>query len=232
MASKPRNFNPDYYYHVFNRAIGERRKIFLNDRDYQLFVNLIDFYRYQQNLSYSDFKALTASQKLSYLRNLKGSSGLAVVVAFAVMPNHFHLLLKPVAPNARDLSFFIANLTNSYTRYFNRKYQRSGSLFQGTFKAKELNTEGSILQVSRYLHLNPVASSKANPNGKLKDPGSYPYSSYPEWVGIRTPHITDVKEVQFWTSKVGGPDGYRKFVEAKLTNPAGGIENLVLESEP
>lgn len=144
------------------------------------------------------------------------------------MPNHFHLLLKPKDPAA--VSAFVSDIKNSYTRFFNLKYKRSGTLFQGRFKAKKIANEASLLQVSRYIHLNPLVSSKTNPNRELKRPQDYPYSSYHEWAGFKNPHLVEEREIKFWLKQVGGTKGYRDFVESKIeTNPALGIENLIIE---
>lgn len=162
------------------------------------------------------------------------------------MPNHFHFLLKPAREDG--VTRFISDISNSYTRYFNTKNERIGVLFQGTFKAKEITSEESLLQVSRYIHLNPVVTKtnrdKAEaPNAELK-PENYPFSSYRNWVvepslhppvrslsgkGVGRVEI-DREEVSGLMDLVGGADGYKEFVEAKIeTKPEAGIEDLVLE---
>lgn len=233
MASLPRNFNPNSYYHIYNRAIPERRKIFLSERDYRRFLNTIIYYlRKKQSLRYSEFERLSAVAKLQHdtLTQSHPKGVRAKILAATVMPNHFHFLLKPDTEDPRTVGYFIADISNSYTRYFNRKYKRTGALFESTFKAKEAQDEESVLQLTRYIHLNPVLSSKANPAGKLKKPEEYPYSSYPEWIGLREPYLVDKEELDLWHSRFGGPKSYQEFVEAQLERPSWvGIENLILE---
>lgn len=231
MASKPRNFNPNLYYHIYNRAVLEKREIFASPHDYQRFLNTIVYYLLEKRpVRYADFQNLSADAWQSILHP-KGvlAKRRAKLVAYVIMPNHFHLLMKP-EEKPQALSQFLSDLANSYTRYFNLKYKRSGVLFQGTFKSKEIADEASLLQVSRYIHLNPLNSSKTNPSGMLKTPQEYPFSSYHEWLGLKEPHIVDAGEVKFWIEKANGPQNYQRFTEAKIgKNPALGIENLTLE---
>lgn len=233
MPSKPRNFNPQFCYHIYNSCVVEKRKIFPTDKNYQRFLNTIEYYLYNQSISYAQFQDLPqrAKEQSLYL-NPKGLEERRVkLLAYCLMPNHFHLLLRPKNPS--DISRFISDITNSYTRYFNTKNRRSGVLFRGTFKSKEIADDASLLQVSRYIHLNPIISSKANPRGTLKKPQDYPYSSYHEWAGFKNPHLVEEEEINSWVKQAGGPKGYRDFVESRLeTNPALGIEDLVLESFP
>jgi len=147
------------------------------------------------------------------------------------MPNHFHFLLKPVREDS--ITRFVSDISNSYTRYFNIKNERIGNLFQGTFKSKEISSEESLLQVARYIDLNPVNSSKTNPDGTLK-PEDYPFSSYGNW--ITAPFLDpkgleiDYEEALGLVKLAGGANRYKEFVEAKLKKDARlGIEDLVIE---
>lgn len=225
MASKPRNFNPDLYYHIYNRAIQEKERIFFGARDNQRFLNLFNYYRFEQLLPFSDFIKLPLRPNLGGLLKER-----VKVIAFVIMPNHFHFLVRPTESQPQAVSVFIGDLINGYTRYHNIKYKRGGPLLLGKFKSKEISDEASLLQVSRYIHLNPLVSSKTNKNRKLKKPQDYPYSSYHEWAGFKNPHLVDATEVKSWTHKMGGAKGYREFVEARIDkNPVLGIEDLILE---
>lgn len=229
MSTKPRFFKPDFYYHIYNCGV-EKRNIFTSARDYQRFLGTISFYLYDQCISYVQFHRLTAGAKRFYIRtNPKGLETLWVkLLAYCLMPNHFHLLLRPVKETG--ITRFISDISNSYTRYFNVKNDRIGGLLQGTFKSKEISTEGSLLQVSRYIHLNPLMSSKTNPYRSLKKPEDYPYSSYSEWVDPRPSAWIYQDEVSRWVKHIGGRERYRKFVESKIDqDPKCGIEDLILE---
>lgn len=144
-------------YHVFNRSIA-RQPIFLSQKDYQRAIEVIDFYRFQKlPLKFSRFKQLPSDQRQLFYENLikNGKVGLEIL-AFCLMPNHFHFLLKIIEEKA--ISNFMNNFQHSYSKYFNIKNGRTGSLFQSMFKAVRIETDEQLIHVSRYIHLNPVSS--------------------------------------------------------------------------
>lgn len=227
MASKPRNFNPDFYYHLYNRAIRENKTIFRGVRDYQRFINLLNYYRFKRNRPYSD----TYNSKSNLRGSMEEKEEKVKIIAYVVMPNHFHLLVKPSPENPTAVSKFVGDAVNGYTRYYNLKNNRIGPLFQGKFSSKEINDEPSFIQVSRYLHLNPVLSTKTNPDGRIKQPQDYPYSSYFEWAGFKNPHLVDKEEVLRWIKWIGGPSRYREFVNSKIEKENFlGISDLIIET--
>lgn len=218
MATKPRSFDPNFYYHVYNCGV-EKRRTFLNERDYQRFLGAAEYYLHDQGISYVQFQELNERAITLYRKlNPEGLETLRVkIVAFCLMPNHFHFLIKPAKDGG--ISRFISDITNSYTKYFNIKNKRVGNLFQGTFKAKPITSEASFLQVSRYIHLNP------------DDPNTYHHSSYRDWLGTGSSKIVDREELNRWLKIAGGPKAYRDFVNAKRdADPSAGIEDLTLES--
>ena len=93
------------------------------------------------------------------------------------MGNHFHFLIKQASDNG--ISKFMANFTNSYTKYFNTKHQRVGPLFQGVFKAVHVDSDEQLIHLSRYIHLNPVMGFVIKAE-ELKD---YKWFSYPNYIG-------------------------------------------------
>lgn len=233
MATKSRRFDPNYFYHIYNCGV-EKRTIFLDEKDYQRFLETLSYYLYDQKLSYAQFKNLPLEEQGRYYLLHPRTTGKQRVklLAYCLMPNHFHLLLKPARKNGATV--LVADLANSYTKYFNVKNQRLGNLLQGTFKAKEIDNEESLLQVSRYIHLNPVFSSKTNPQGKLKSPSAYPFSSYDEWVVAGRTGLVDQEELTAWLKVFGGREGYRDFVEAKIApslppHLLPSVENLIFE---
>lgn len=126
----------------------------------------------------------------------------------------------------------MAELSDSYTKYFNLKYVRIGALFQGSFKSKTISTEESLLQVSRYIHLNPLNSTKTNPSKDITIE-DYPYSSYQNWVGTNL-HLSGVNidndGVNKAISIAGGRKKYREFAEARIgKDPTLEISDLILE---
>ncbi len=129
------------YYHVYNRGV-EKRVIFLNDTDYSVFLNL-----FKRHLSVSPKKDVRG-RRYQHLR------GQVDLLAYCLMPNHFHMLVY-VSDNPECLPKLIKMVLNAYVDYFNRKYQRVGPLFQGRYKASIIDSDEYLLHISRYIHTNP-----------------------------------------------------------------------------
>lgn len=166
-------------YHVVNRGIASQ-PVFFDKRDYQRILEA-SFYYQNQNppLSYSHFLRLPTQRRTEVLTELNAQGKFLVeIIALSLLPNHFHFLLKQLRDEG--ISFFMSNLTNSYTRYSNTKNERVGPLFQGKFKAVMIETDEQLLHVSRYIHLNPHTAYVVK---TLKELETYPYSSFPEYLG-------------------------------------------------
>lgn len=220
MATKPRFFNSAFYYHIYNRGV-EKREIFQSGSDYHRFLETIKFYLHDQGLCYAAFSRLSPEDKEFYFENQAKAEHPAdletsrvKLLCYCLMPNHFHLLLKPVRKNGITVS--LSDICNSYARYFNTKNSRQGSLFQGAFRAKIIDSSESLIQASRYIHLNPLFSWQTNPNRTLTNPKDYPYSSYNEFLYCDQPKIVDRKEADFWLKEWGEPAGYEEFVKSKI----------------
>ena len=138
-------------YHTLNRSIAQAT-IFNYSRDYHRALEVMDYYRFSKPpLSFSHYKRLSKEDKESYLKNLKKRKIIVDIIAFCLMPNHCHFLLKQIEKNG--ISTFMSNYQNSYARYFNTKYKRDGGLFQSMFRAIRIETDEQLLHVSRYIHL-------------------------------------------------------------------------------
>lgn len=140
-------------YHIFNRGI-DRRQTFTNKWEYQRAINAIKFYRIANPpIRLSKFLTFEDIRKNQVLEVLQKSKPLVEILSFCLMPNHFHLLLRQ--KEIKGISIFLSNFQNSYTRYFNTRHQRDGSLFLDQFKAVRIENEEQLIHVSRYIHLNP-----------------------------------------------------------------------------
>lgn len=167
----------DHFYHVFNRGV-EKRIIFSNRRDYKRALETAKYYQYQ-NLPcrFSKFLEFNTDTRNSlYQSIISNNKRLVDIVAYCFMPNHFHFLLKQ--NTTKGISTFIANFTNSYTKFFNTKYERDGHLFQGVFKAVLIEEDSQLIHLSRYIHINPVVSLLID----ITSLGSYEFSSYHEYI--------------------------------------------------
>lgn len=158
-------------YHIYNRGV-EKRWIFEDARDYKRLLKTLTYYQFAG-----------PKPKLSHYfqyQNFKPELSVKIVeiVAYCLMPNHFHLMLKQVAENA--ITEMLSKTSLSYTKYFNTKYKRVGPLFQGEFKAVLVESDEQLMHLSRYIHLNPIASFLA------KDLQNYPWSSYKEYINRET----------------------------------------------
>ena len=171
-------FQNDSLYHVFNRGI-ERRPVFQNTREFHRALELINFYNHKDiPIRYSQFLQLSREIRENLLKILSESERLVDILAFCLMPNHFHFLFRQRIDNG--ISTFISNFTNSYTKYFNTKYQRVGPLFEGVFKAVYIENDDQLIHLSRYIHLNPVVSSIVSETEIL----NYKWSSYPAYLSL------------------------------------------------
>ncbi len=124
------------------------------------------------------------------------------IVAYCLMPNHYHLLLRLLAD---DLSTPMQGLSLSYTKAVNLHYGRVGALFQGRFKAVRVDRDEYLLHLSRYIHLNPLTA------GLVKRAEDWEFSSYRDYIGLRSGTLPkpDIVLGQFPSG-----EAYRLFVES------------------
>jgi len=170
------------YYHIYNRSIN-KIPVFNNRRDCQRFIDLIDYYQFlNRPSSFSVFKKKNMEARAGILAKLyRENQKLVIINCYCVMPNHFHFLLQQKVD--KGVITFIANLQNSYAKYFNIKSQRSGFLFQGRFQAVLIEDNNQLLHLSRYIHLNPFSSSVVE---KKDDLINYPWSSLGGYLSNRS----------------------------------------------
>lgn len=145
----------DSYYHIYNRGV-EKRSIFLDEQDYTVFLSYLKEYllpKDEESLlkKISDPK-ISAQEKNQALRSLRLNNFYDEIelLAFSLMLNHIHFLIKQ--KNAGSIDKFMNSLGTRYTMYFNKKYKRVGSLYQGVYKAVLVTTDEQLLQLSRYIH--------------------------------------------------------------------------------
>src|SRR3989344_8672090 len=131
----------DSFYHIYNRGV-EKRIIFQNSKDYQRFLETINFYRLHPTP-----RKLSTHIKFNFPPIPKHmlQNPLIEVICFCLMPNHFHLLLRQLTDNG--ITEFMRRISDSFTRYFNTKYERVGPLLQGPFKAKVIESDEYLLQL-------------------------------------------------------------------------------------
>jgi len=177
-------FAPGEYYHIYNRGV-EKRKIFINKKDYERFLFLLYICNTKEPTVVKNYRGLTLAEKF----NLSKKDTLVEIGSYCLMPNHFHLLLREKTEGG--ISLFMQKLTTGYTMFFNVNNERSGSLFQGSFKARHANEDDYLKYLYAYIHLNPIKIIEAEwreegikNKGKVKEfLANYKYSSYLDFIG-------------------------------------------------
>ncbi len=184
MPRAPRICFPGAVFHIIQRG-NNQQKVFLDEQDFWHYLKL--------------------------LLEAKKHFGM-IVYGYALMPNHIHLVVE--IPNENSISEVIKYVSSSYAMYFNKRYERAGHLFQGRFKSILVEKDTYLLELSRYLHLNPVKA------GITKRPEDYKWSSYPIYLGKHRDLLVDTKFILgFFSSKEDlsqQRDAYKQFVEMEL----------------
>lgn len=195
------------FYHIYNRGV-EEREIFLEDVDYKVFLSYLKFYLLPKEKIVQLLNKYEKENKLFKMIRINNFFGKIQLLAFVLMPNHFHLLIRQKEKN--DIESFMKSLLTKYVIYFNKKNKRVGPLFQGTYKAVLVEKEEQLLHLSRYIHLNPQEILLKNQ--KLVD---YPWSSYPFYVKNYQADWLDKKILLSYFKKMSGTDyfSYQTFVE-------------------
>lgn len=208
-------------YHVFNRSVGHE-EILASQKTLHRISELVDYYRFPQTIRFSHFQLLSHEKQKDYLEHMGSQPQLIEIIAFAFMPNHYHILLKQLQD--RGTTVFIANLQNSFAKFFNLKYNRHGTLFQCPFKAKRITSDEELLHVSRYIHLNPVTSFII----KFEELVTYPWTSFSAYMQENmNPIVSKDKILKLISSK----EKYYKFVadQEDYQKKLAEIKHLILE---
>lgn len=208
-------------YHVYNRGVG-KMDIFRDRDDFGLILTRLrealfpgesdNGHHCQNNGAHCICKKKERRKKLP--------AGAFTLIAYCLMPNHYHLLIRQ--NTEVPISALMLGVFGGYSKCFNKKYDRVGSLFQDQFKAVRIDTDEYLRWVSAYIHANPHVAKLVT---KLED---YPYSSYCDYVGERSGTLCDAPLVldQFKTR-----DDYRAFVveSAEMTSAQKDMADLFID---
>ncbi|HFE65995.1 MAG TPA: transposase [Chloroflexi bacterium] len=171
------NFVQRHYYHIYNRGAG-RHNLFI-EKDNYLYV---------------------LRQTKKYLKEFA-----LVMIAYCLMPNHYHFLIRQDGQiPAGELP---KRVFGGYSRAVNRRYQWTGTLFEGRFQARHVDNDNYLRHLCRYIHANPVK------DGLVNSLEAWPYSNYLEWVGLRQGTLVDY---QFIRDIFGDGFDYEAFVQDYL----------------
>jgi putative transposase len=136
-------------YHCYNRGV-DKRVTFNTHADHERFIELLFSCNSVDSLQRSDMGHIAHID----IFNIPRAEPLVAIGAYALMPNHFHLLLREIKEGG--ISLFMGRLGNSYTKYFNTKNERNGNLFTKPFRTKHVSTDGHFSHIAQYIHLNPI----------------------------------------------------------------------------
>ena len=171
-------YHAGQYYHVYNRGVA-RQLIFFKRENYFFLLRSVKEFLNEDHLSF---------------------------IAYCLMPNHYHFLIRL---NMDDqLSPFLQRLFNRYTQALNKQQNRTGTLFEGRPQYRLVDTNEYVLQLARYIHLNPLRA------GLVSHPQEWEFSSYREWAGTRKGTLGDMEFVRSYFPKL---QEYEAFVLADLS---------------
>lgn len=179
------------YCHVYNKGV-ENRTIFLDETDYQVFLSFLEDYLSTPKDPESNKKDFTINGRLfrGVPHQPKNYFNKVELIAYSLKPDHFHLILHP--KTQKFLQAFMRSLCTRYSIYFNKKYNRNGTLFEGPYKSVHVKDKESLLLLTRYLH---------------KAGG---YSTYPEYSGQRE---TSWVKSKFVLSINNGDGDHKNYIE-------------------
>lgn len=179
MSIRSISFAQGEYYHLYNR--GNSKQIIFHDKeDYYRFITLL--YTCNGINNFNNFLVNNTAEKDLYL--FERGKPLVSIGAYVLMPNHFHILITE--KEEKGISKFMQKLSTGYVMYFNKKYKRTGSLFEGKFKSKHLDSDEYLKYIFSYIHLNPIKliqkdwkeNGIENKTKAFNYLNSYPFSSF------------------------------------------------------
>jgi putative transposase len=189
MARKNRVWYPNAAYHITTRG-NHRNDIFREDSDYEFYLGSIE-------------------ESLYYFQNKYE------IICYCLMTNHTHIQIQTTDIPVSDL---MKRISCSYAKYFNEKYNYIGHLYQGRYGAELIETDEYYLDVSRYIHLNPVKAKMFN------KPEEYKWSSYNMFIGIEKEKIVQPKSILLYFNEENRRQLYKEYVES-------GIKKIINEEE-
>jgi len=183
-------------HHIFNRGV-DKREVFLDAEDKARFLK-----------SMQEFNRLDAIGSL-YEESFREKNNLGVqlprlveIICYCLNPNHYHFVLKQLTD--KGIEKFMQKLSTGYTNYFNKKYIRSGALFQGRYKSSHIDSNEYLLLVSAYVNCNSEVH-------KIAEADNYEWCSFPEYAG-KIKH--DLCDKEIILGQFDSPEGYFDFAKA------------------
>ena len=169
----------DHFYHFYNRG-AHGHSLFREPDNYLFILRKIKHYASQFDLT---------------------------IIAYCLLPNHYHLLVRQDGQDPAGL--LPQRVFNSYSKAYNKRYDHSGTLFQGAYRVSPVTQESHLLHLCRYIHANPVI------HGVVPEVTGWPYSNYLEWIGERPGTLVDLAFVRHYFPTA---TQYRQFVHEYIVD--------------
>lgn len=181
MARKNRVWYPGAIYHITSRG-NHRNDIFRDGEDYQVYLTILKevLERYEKEYE---------------------------IISYCLMTNHVHLQIKT---KEKHIKYFMSRLNTFYAKYFNNKYNYIGHLFQERYGAELVEEDKYSLEVSRYIHLNPIRANM------VKLPEDYEWSSYSMYIGKGEEKLISSDKILSYFKVTSKRELYKKFVESGI----------------
>ncbi len=173
MRPRRPTFAPGSFYHIYNRGV-HRESIFREEENYLFVLRLM--------------KQVSRAAHLT-------------LIAYCLLPNHYHYLIRQDGDEPAGL--MPQRVFNSYSKAYNKRYNHTGTLFEGPYKVELIGRRAHLLHLCRYIHGNPVK------HGLARSVDEWAFSNYLEWVGERNGSIVDR---EFVRDCFGSADQYRQYV--------------------
>ena len=221
MSVRKKSFANGEFFHIYNRGV-DKRIIFVDEYDIgRFFQSMIEFNTVEPvgSIYENSFRQLGGETP-------KLAEGLVNIVAYCLNPNHFHLILEQLVDGG--ISEFMKRLSGGYTGYFNKKHDRSGSLFQGVFKDVHIDSNEYLLHVSAYVNLNDRAHQLGGETPKLVE-------SLSSWREYTDKKVEGICEKEIVLGQFRNVDEYKDFALSSLESiiqrkeELKGINELLLE---
>lgn len=191
--NRTHDFTIGEYYHLYNRGT-DKREIFLDVHDYHRFIMLL--YLCNSNSPVDVQKLIREGRSFTEILKIERGEPLVAIGLWSLMPNHFHILVKEVTEGG--ITALMRKVLTGYSMYFNKKYNRSGNLFQGKFKSQHVPDDRYFQYLFSYVHLNPIKLLYGESDWKevgIKDIDrakkflqQYKYSSLNDYIASETPY--------------------------------------------
>lgn len=184
MSIRKMKFVSGEYYHIYNRG-NSKQKLFLDKEDYTRFISLLYACNQKSTLKVNNLS------KDKTLYDIDRDELLVFIGAYCLMPNHFHLVVTQSDNADTGISTFLQKVSTAYSMYFNKKYKRVGSLFEGKFRSQYADSDVYLKYLFSYIHLNPVKLIQKdwkevgikNKKETIDYLNKYSYSSYLDYLG-------------------------------------------------